>query len=186
MRIYLAKSNNAPSWAVDKIKKALNGHEILVVEYSTSKGELENNRSLVDCEAMIVIPGYYTSHTPDKGLRMVTIGKGLYSQLEMYSKNHPPGNIYIFDYGTHNYYKFDHIAKIKRADASVSDYVEYGKAYMKVIVAYTFSEVLYQLGVKPGIPLESYIMRLIDFDNKNFVRTGNRSLRRILIGRRKR
>lgn len=101
-KVYLAKSNHANPNELIILRKQLNDLGVEVVEY---EGGQYSNKSMLECEYLIVLPAdakrvweleeeITTEYSHDTGIRM--LGKGLYTQISDFCNfTRYSDNIYI-------------------------------------------------------------------------------------------
>jgi hypothetical protein len=74
-KVYLAKSNRANPNLVTKVRQTLSSFQIEIVEYT---GGLFSHAPMMECDKLVVVP--------DLSNDEVIIGKGLYKQIDRFSR----------------------------------------------------------------------------------------------------
>ncbi len=75
-KVYLAKSNRANPNLVTRVRQALSNFQVEIVEYT---GGQFSHAPMMECEQLIVVP--------DLSNDEVIIGKGLYEQIDRFSRD---------------------------------------------------------------------------------------------------
>jgi hypothetical protein len=86
-KIYLAKSNRANPNLVSKVRETLSKFNVEIIEYT---GGQYSHNSLLQCEELIVIPDIseaFENRSTFNHHWLCPIGKGLYEQISMFSKD---------------------------------------------------------------------------------------------------
>jgi len=76
MKVYLAKSNRTNPEVVARVRQTLSNYNLEIVEF---KGGSYSHRPLLECDQLVVVP-------EELDLERVTLGKGLYEQIEAFSR----------------------------------------------------------------------------------------------------
>lgn len=85
-KIYLAKSNRANPNLVSKVRETLSKFNVEIIEYT---GGQYSHNSLLQCDELIVIPDIseaFENMSTYSHQWLCPIGKGLYEQISMFSK----------------------------------------------------------------------------------------------------
>lgn len=88
-KVYLAKSNKCNPDHIFKVREILNDSNSETVEY---KGGSFSHKPMLDCDMLVVLPDLSTY---DDGYKQVSVGKGLYQQIEVFQEEHPDKPIYV-------------------------------------------------------------------------------------------
>jgi hypothetical protein len=86
-KVYLAKSNRANPNLVSKVRETLSKFNVEIIEYT---GGQYSHNSLLQCEELIVIPDIseaFENRSTFNHQWLCPIGKGLYEQISMFSKD---------------------------------------------------------------------------------------------------
>lgn len=75
-KVYLAKSNRANPNLVTRVRQALSSFQVEIVEYT---GGQFSHKPMMECEQLVVVP--------DLSNDEVIIGKGLYEQIDRFSRD---------------------------------------------------------------------------------------------------
>lgn len=78
MKVYLAKSNKANPDVVARVRQTLSNYNLEIVEF---KGGTYSHKPLLECDQMVIVPAEF-----DVCEDYTTIGKGLYEQIEAFSR----------------------------------------------------------------------------------------------------
>lgn len=119
MKVYLAKSNKANPDVVVRVRQTLSNYNLEIVEF---KGGTYSHKPLLESDQMVIVPAEV-----DACEDYTTIGKGLYEQIEAFSRKslHNSDNIIVIvneDCDT---------AMIDSYDVmDVDDYVNYADLYL--------------------------------------------------------
>lgn len=120
-KTYLAKSNRAN---YDDISKARSYLKEIGCEFVEHTGGAYNNQLLLDCHQLLVVPEL-EDYTIEEDF--ISIGKGLYYQIESFSQKYSYDNIRILlrDDSFNGEYFF---ANIKGLELFCEDFIDYGLA----------------------------------------------------------
>lgn len=119
MKVYLAKSNRANPEVVARVRQTLSNYNLEIVEF---KGGTYSHKPLLECDQMVIVP-----EEVDVCEDFTTIGKGLYEQIEAFSRKslHNSDNIIVItsdDCGTS---MIENTVEIDE-----DDYVNYAELYL--------------------------------------------------------
>lgn len=89
MKVYLAKSNKANPDVVARVRQTLSNYNLEIVEF---KGGTYTHKPLLECDQMVIVPAEV-----DVCEDFTVIGKGLYEQIEAFSRKslHNSDNIIV-------------------------------------------------------------------------------------------
>ena len=121
-KTYLAKSNRAN---YDDISKARLYLKEIGCEFVEHTGGPYNNQSLLDCHKLLVVPEL-EDYTIEEDF--ISIGKGLYYQIESFSQKYSYDNIRILlrDDSFNGKYFFANIKGLELSCEDFNNYIDYG------------------------------------------------------------
>jgi len=118
MKVYLAKSNKANPDLVARVRQTLSNYNLEIVEF---KGGTYSHKQLLECDQMVIVPAEV-----DACEDFAIIGKGLYEQIEAFSRKslHNSVNIIVITSDECDTSMIEEIVKIDE-----DDYVNYAELY---------------------------------------------------------